>query len=358
MRILDAATKLGKLERTAQGGARVPATLMRPGISTYYVKGRAVRHYTPPAVVAEAAASARDATVTYLHPREREVTPANFERESKGHVSGDAAVNDAGILQGMFVIQSLKLLDAIEQDIATEVSPGYDISVLDEPGVTPEGEAYDILRTKVRFNHFAVLPSGRQGKTVRLMLDSSGDSILEDTMTIMVDGAEVSADAVQGRIDGLVESNKGLKSQVEALTLQLNDAKDPAKLETLVSAAAALLVTQQAEEKRVNDEKVAKEAKDADNLAKAKVRFPKMVLDGKSADYIEGILANDADGTILMAGGSEGTPAPLPGADKIKVANDCVEELSPREYQQRQNQNLWTLPIPGAMTADGVVGAK
>jgi hypothetical protein len=358
--ILDHSSPLGKLQKTGQGGARVPATLMRPGLSTYFVDGKPVVHYTPRSVVADAAASAKDCPVTFKHPKEREVNTANADRETRGHVSGVPFVNDEGILVGELVINSGLLLDAIDTGVAREISPGYDIEVLCEPGVTDAGEPYDVLRTKAKFNHFAVLPAGRQGRKVRCLLDSAGDSLLEDTMLIMIDGAEVSAEAVQGRIDGLVESNKGLKAQVEGLTTKLNDATDPAKFEAAVNDAAEKLVAKRTEEKRVADEKEAAEKLAGERLAKAKAKFPTMVLDGKSSEYIEGLLANDADGVIAMAGGSVGTAAPLPGAVVPVVApktND-EEELSPREYQRRANAALWTQPIPGALTAKGVVGAE
>lgn len=357
LRMVDAPSILGKLVRTANGGARVPATLMRPGLSTYFDNGKPVVHYTPKQVVADAAMSARDCPVTFRHPKEREVNVSNADRETRGHQSGIPTVDESGVLRGELVINSGVLLDVLETGVAREISPGYDIDVLMEPGVTDAGEPYDVLRTKVRFNHFAVVTSGRQGRAVRCLLDSAGESILEDTMLIMIDGAEVSAEAVQGRIDGLVESNKGLKAQVEGLTAKLNDATDPAKFEAAVNDAADKLVAKRAEEKRVADEKQAAEAKAAENLAKAKAKFPKMALDGKSAEYIAGILDADADGTIAMAGGTQGTAAPAPGAvvaPAVKT-NDAEEEVSPREYQRRQNAAAWQLPIPGALTAKGVV---
>ena len=171
-------------------------------------------------------------------------------------------------------------------------------------------------------------------------------------MKIVIDGAEVSAEAVQGRIDGLVESNKGLKAQVESLTAKLTDATDETKFAAAVNDAAEKLVAKRVEEKRVADEKEAAEKKAAEQLAKAKAKFPTMVLDGKTADYIDGLLANDADGVIAMAGGTTGTPAPAPGST---VVTDTEEVVDPREYQRRQNAAAWQLPIPGALTAKGIV---
>lgn len=359
IRVLDHRSPLGKLARTPNGGARVPATLMRPGFSTYFAKdGSKIVHYTPKEVVAQALDSARDAVVTYNHPKEREVNPSNADRETRGHVRSDSlSINDEGILVGELVINSGALLDAIEQGIAREISPGYDIEGVAEKGVV-DGQEYDFLRTKVTFNHFAGLKSGRQGRAVRLLLDSESSTYQEEdevTMKIIIDGQEVSPEAVQGRIDGLVETAKGLRAQVESLTAKLNDATDEAKFQARVNDAAEKLVAKREEEKRVNDAKEAAEKKAAENLAKAKAKFPKMVLDGKSAEYIEGLLANDSDGVIAMAGGTEGTAAPAPTADKDKKANDAEEEVDARTFQRRQTEQAWQLPIPGSMTAKGIV---
>lgn len=348
--VVDRPSALGKVVRTPQGGARVPATLARVGVMDYWYEGKLVRQYNPPEVLREAARSATDAPVTFHHPKERSVTPANFSRESRGHVSGTPTFNEAtGHLEGELVIQDVKLLDAIEQRIATEVSMGYDMEIDETPGVTPDGLAYDWKRTKIIFNHSAVLPAGRAGKTVRLLLDSAKESILEDDfMKITIDGAEVSAEAVQGRIDGLCAQRDGLTTANDALKTEVDSLKDKLKafaekFTGAVKEEAAKVAAEEAAKVKAAAEAKAKEERAKVNLEKAKKAFPKLALDGKSEDYVAGILAlieNDADGTIAMRGGLEGSPAGTPKPASETTSND-EEELDPREYQRRANAAAW-----------------
>lgn len=351
---IDAPSPLGKLERTPNGGARVPATLARSGLMEYWYDGKRIVQYTPPEVIRDAAATARDVPVTHRHPKSKTVDRNNFGVEARGHVSGIPDVVDeegqGAVLKGYLVIQDARLLDAIDLGTEREVSMGYEALIDETPGVTPDGQPYDWVRTKIVYNHAAVVPEGRAGKSIRLLLDSKQNSVddggdEEDTMKIIVDGKEIVGDAVQAIVDALVAERDGLKAKVA-------EASDPEKLKALVQAGV---------DKYVADEKarVAKEEADAraaKNLEKAKAAYPTIQLDGKSADYIQALVDRieaDASGITEMRGGSAGTAAPAPGIDAApETQNDSGDEvLDERTFLSRRNQEIWVSEIPGAARA-------
>lgn len=344
---VDAPSPLGKVERTPNGGARIPATLARAGLMEYWYDGRRVVQYTPPEVIRDAAVTAADVPVTLNHPRSKTVDRANYAKESRGHVSGVPGFNGA-VLQGMLVIQDVAALDAVELGTHREVSMGYEALIDETPGTTPEGEPYDWIRTKITYNHAALVPEGRAGKSIRLLLDSKQNSVDADgeeetPVKIIVDGKEIVGDAVQATVDALVSDKAALA----------------AKLATATSAETVAAIGKTAVEKYVADEKErtereAAEKKAKENLERAKVAFPKLQLDDKSADYVQALvdrLEADASGAVEMAGGSEGTAAPKPGTAEPEVQNDGAEELDEREYLRRRNQEIWSQPIPGAARA-------
>jgi len=54
-----------------------------------------------------------------------------------------------------------------------ELSCGYTVDLIETPGTTPQGEKYDALQTKIRYNHIAVIKVGRAGKEARLNMDGA-----------------------------------------------------------------------------------------------------------------------------------------------------------------------------------------
>lgn len=329
MRIfVDRPSALGKLERTPAGGARIPAVLARVGIMEYVQDGRVIRQYNPPSVLAAAAASAADCPVTLNHPKERLVDSANYERESRGHVTGAPAPTfdpETGLLSGVLVVQSPALIDAIETGTARQVSMGYQAEIDETPGTTPEGEAYDWIRTKLLWNHAAVVPAGRAG-VARLLLDAEGASLLdEEEKPMIIDGSEITQDAAQALIDAL-------RSELETARA----ASSAEALAVLVDAAVA------------ERERAAAEAAEAARLAglaaarrsRAAAAYPKLSLDGKSDDYVSALIDRldaDAEGIEALRGGTVEVDC-APKASKAPKA-------SQREAFLAAQRELWKSPV-------------
>lgn len=169
---------LGQAERTPQGGLRVPARLTRVGIFEYKQPNGSVRRELRPAdevFAPESMASLKGATVTNLHVAE--VTAHNFTLLSKGHVGDDVAKDDTYLSAHVYV-QDAELVGLIETGLRKEVSLGYE-ALMDETPGTWEGQPYDAIQRRIRYNHAALGPEGwgRAGSNVALRLDGGGDEI-------------------------------------------------------------------------------------------------------------------------------------------------------------------------------------
>lgn len=170
------------LRRTPQGGVIVPAVLTRTGVFRYtQADGTVVREYRPPSEVmdAESLATLAEAPVTREHPP-RNLTPDMFQEWTQGHLIGQTVKPEGNLIAGELVIQGADLLSDIEARTRTEVSCGYTCLLIPEPGVTPEGEEFDVSQSRIRYNHVAVTEKGRAGVEVCLRLDSAGNETTEN----------------------------------------------------------------------------------------------------------------------------------------------------------------------------------
>lgn len=171
---LDVYALPSKIERTPQGGIRVPATLTRAGIFVYRnadgTERRELRH--PDDVFAPAAvATLRGAPVTIDHPMVA-VRPDNWADLAKGHV-GDNVRRDGSHLDGDIILMDGKAVGRVDRKELAECSCGYECDYDPTPGVY-EGERYDGRQSNHVYNHVAIGPSGwaRGGAEVKLHLDS------------------------------------------------------------------------------------------------------------------------------------------------------------------------------------------
>ena len=323
---IDRAGTLGKLERTPQGGYRVPATVARTGVMLYSADGLRrqgmnvpescgewVRVYTPPAALQAAADTLRDAPVTNEHPPQF-VTPKNFRKFSAGSVSGSTVEFDGQYLKAMLVIQDADLLADIELGKRREVSLGYLAHTRFESGTTSEGEPYDAVRDQLEYNHAAVVSQGRAGAQVCLALDSEEiPGEMEPTvLKIVVDGKEYEGEAAQAVVDGLRAKVESKDAKIAELEKQVADSAAQLAEATSEEAFQARLKQHQdaAEASRVRAEKV----------SKVKAAYPKMVLDGKSDEVIDALFDTLDDAGLRQLEGKVPAAAPV-----VKVADSAAK---------------------------------
>lgn len=186
-----AGIEASSVERTPQGGLRIPARLTRTGVLEYRLTdGTMRREYRPADEVFRdySMRTLEDAPVTHLHPLEGRITVDNHSLLSKGHVRDIRA--DGDFVVATVVAQDSVVVGLVEQRSLVELSCGYDADLDATPGVTPDGDPYDVVQRNIRYNHVALLPEGhgRAGPDVRLRLDAAGHqlppNLTEETMAV------------------------------------------------------------------------------------------------------------------------------------------------------------------------------
>jgi hypothetical protein len=239
-------------ETTAEGYLRVWCKAARTGTQLYRrADGSQVREYRPPEEVGkpEALATFGMTPVTYEHPPVL-LDSDNTKKFQVGYSGSQVRYND-GFVEVALVITDKDSIERITKGDAREVSAGYKVDFDPTPGITPEGESYDGVQRNIRVNHIAVVPRGRAGPEVRLLLDrmDAADAVAEPIdhsqpksptslvmATIHLDGLEMelpaeAASAVQSHV-------RELGKQISALTTERNDLS--AKLDSLTEEFHAL----------------------------------------------------------------------------------------------------------------------
>jgi hypothetical protein len=382
----DRGGALGTVERTPQGGIKVPAQLTTSGVFEYVLPdGRVQREYRPPEEVANPAflASLEAAPVLDNHPYGEPqglVSPANFSRLSKGHNSGPK-MDEQGFAAGTLYVQDATLIGKIDRGEAREISLGILSKDIHIAGTTPDGKPYDVRQTELRANHVAVVPKGRVAGS-RIKLDSDGLPALEaleekvkPMRKIKIDGVEFplgteaeqlaavqAMDRLQAKLDSAASAAKAeletLKGKLDAATSEvaglktkLDAATDPKALEALVAAKAALRETASL---ILGKEEVAKLDSDlAIKLAVVAKAYPEVKLDAKTAetrpDYLAGLFDSAAvkakadssesgqtqEVLKTLAGGNTG-PAP-----KL----DAKGTESPEQTWQKEARSMASQPL-------------
>lgn len=162
-----------KSESTEEGYLRVWCKAARVGTQLYTRgDGTQVREYRPEEEVAkpESLASFGMKAVTMGHPPVL-LDSGNTKVHQVGHAGSQVRYND-GFVEVALLITDKDAIERIQRGDAQEVSAGYRVDFDPTPGVTPQGENYDGIQRNIRVNHIAVVPKGRAGRDVRLILDS------------------------------------------------------------------------------------------------------------------------------------------------------------------------------------------
>ena len=107
--------------------------------------------------------------VTDTHPAERAVDRKTVKRRKVGF-TGETVKQDGDFLTTSLTVTDDDAINNIDNG-RQELSPGYICSLLMEPG-TYNGEHYDAIQIKRKYNHVAVCDKARGGNDLRLNFDS------------------------------------------------------------------------------------------------------------------------------------------------------------------------------------------
>ena len=236
-----------KVERTPQGGVKLPGSLTKVGVFPYRRKdGTTIKEYRPASEVmdAQSIASLENAPVTDLHPTEM-VDSANYSKLSKGHVR-DAHSDGKKYIIADTVVQDAALAAKVLGRTRTEISCGYRCKLDMTPGVF-EGQKYDAIQRNIRYNHVALLPAGtgRQGTDVALRFDACQD----EHMVLRYDGKDydVSDSAERNAYEAAVSANAKAEADKALATAKAEADKALATVTARADAAEGSLAAVTAE---------------------------------------------------------------------------------------------------------------
>lgn len=225
-------------ELTEEGYLRVWCRAARTGTQLYRrADGSQVREYRPPEEVQkpESLSTFGMKPVTWTHPPVL-LDSTNTSQFAKG-TSGSQVRYSDGFVEVALVVTDQETIEKIQRKDATEVSAGYRVDYDPTPGLTPEGESYDGVQRNIRVNHIAIVPRGRAGPEVRLLLDrmDAADAVAlpEGTALSPQPRTPASPPMATVKLDGLeielpAEAATAVQSYVRDTARQLDAAKTEA----------------------------------------------------------------------------------------------------------------------------------
>ena len=304
--------KIGSVKRTDEGYLQGSAAIARVGVMTYIrADGTTFREYVPAETLfnQDSMDSMKLKPITNKHPDEVLLDACSVKRRKVGSV-GETIKRDGDHLVVSLVITDDDAVGAV-QDGRQELSPGYRSRVLMQAGEY-NGEKYDGIQISRKYNHLAICDAARDGKTLRLNLDSveldkvDGFEVKtvkkEKTMKITIRGVDYDAPAEvvnfvneqSTNIDSLTNDLKAVKSEKETLQGKVDSAE--AKIVELQKVDSKEVINKGVKERielvLVAKDKLGEDVK-VDELSNIDIKKaivkkvqPNLNLDGKSEEYV------------------------------------------------------------------------
>jgi hypothetical protein len=173
-------SQISDYQITEEGYLKVRARIARTGIQSYTDASGGIRlEYRPEEEVAssEALDSFREKCLTREHPPVL-LDASNTKDYAIGFTSADVSYSD-GFVESTLTVTDKEAIEEIMRGNVREVSCGYKVDYVDQPGTTPDGQHYDGYQRNIRGNHVAIVKRARGGPNVRLMLDSADAAVTE-----------------------------------------------------------------------------------------------------------------------------------------------------------------------------------
>lgn len=170
-------------ETTEEGYLKVWAKAARTGLQAYNrADGSRVMEYRPPEEVSnpDSLNTFGMKPATWGHPPSL-LNTDNTKQYQIGYTGSQVRYND-GFVEVAIVLTDKDAISKVERGDAREVSAGYRVDFDPTPGTTEDGQKYIGIQRKIRVNHIAVVPRGRAGPEVRLLMDrmDAADAVAAD----------------------------------------------------------------------------------------------------------------------------------------------------------------------------------
>lgn len=165
--------QLPRVVRTPEGYLRGEAVVTRLGVFQYDDEAGAYRfelRHPDDVFAQESLDSLKMIPVTVGHPPEQ-ITSANVSRYAVGATGEHVRVDGDKIVVPILITHRDGVEAARE---ASQLSLGYNLKLVEERG-TYYGEPYTHRQTAIRYNHLALVPSGRAGVTASLNFDAASE---------------------------------------------------------------------------------------------------------------------------------------------------------------------------------------
>ncbi len=334
----DRASPLSKPVRLPNGFVRAEGYLTRAGIFVYRdAKGNTVRELRPPEEVMhpDALASFALVPVTNEHPPEA-LTADNAKQYSVGSVS-ESVAPEGDKVRATLMITDADAIAALDAG-RSELSCGYTADVVIEPG-TWQGQRYDTKQTNIRGNHVALVDAGRAGLACSIRMDAAdaAQEITLENVTIELGGAKYSVPAEMAAELAKMLADKGLKPEMADMAKPAHEEVAAVKADAqrkIDALQARLDGLQSAASAKALRESIAQEVRADIAVTELAVRFdaalaasdtledkrrkvvakidPSVKLDGKSPEYVAGLL--DA---LVQARGEQAAASPRAGSVRL-----------------------------------------
>lgn len=367
---LDSWMLVGCAVTDADGFLRDSPIVARTGIYIYQQPdGTIIREYRPPEEVfdTDSEASFVGKPIVVGHPASGIVNSDTAQDLAIGTILSSGYQKDETNIACDIVIHNPSAIGE-----KRGLSLGYRVDIEEAPGITPDGQQYDVIQRNIRINHLAVVDRGRAGAKARLNLD--GDEIIEGVetkMKIKIDSvdfevdekianyvnslqnkeenARVKLDTANTELKSVKEQNTALKAdaddkkaKLDAMTAERDglkakvDAADAEKEKAVKEAVEAVKADMQERAELEETAKIAKVEK-TDGLTNAELKAgivkaafgEKFKLDGASDAYLDG--AYSAAKEMFRNDNAKNQAAKAKGgAEKQETKNDSANDARSR----------------------------
>lgn len=367
---LDSWMLVGCAVTDADGFLRDSPIVARTGIYIYQQPdGTIIREYRPPEEVfdTDSEASFVGKPIVVGHPASGIVNSDTAQDLAIGTILSSGYQKDETNIACDIVIHNPSAIGE-----KRGLSLGYRVDIEEAPGITPDGQQYDVIQRNIRINHLAVVDRARAGAKARLNLD--GDEIIEGVetkMKIKIDSvdfevdekianyvnslqnkeenARVKLDTANTELKSVKEQNTALKAdaddkkaKLDAMTAERDglkakvDAADAEKEKAVKEAVEAVKADMQERAELEETAKIAKVEKN-DGLTNAELKAgivkaafgEKFKLDGASDAYLDG--AYSAAKEMLRNDNAKNQAAKAKGgAEKQETKNDSANDARSR----------------------------